>query len=612
MIYAADIEATVERPITAYWIGLRNIEKDHVIEFKTQFKKNRTSKQAIEQFMHYIFAKCPDKSVIFFHNLKGYDHAFIYAWCRKQQLSKEQMYGSPKHFTIVQDKKSITFFDSLELLSASIKDLGIILGLHKGDNTPLVVSIDNQQTTYYTDSSKTEIKTSDQPIQTLMKTEGWDSYAKRDVAILATAIKTFGLDQLYKHGIRTKAKWAWELLRHENREGWLHEERIPWTNTSHYDNKTAKLVNTVIADSYKGGLTFVNPIYQNQLIEKEGTVYDINSMYPWIYSSVPLPKPMPIPVTGLTAANYKDENYCHIFAIKNLNATLKETATMPFLKLKTTHKETNAKNYLKHYHVHGFTTITEMEWELLQETYEHISYDTIIIYRFERDRELEEQFKIHCNTWYHKKQHATDPASRFIAKLMLNSAYGKAGQLTKDDDDKEYIFEDVDRFLEKKVRNNWPNETAIHEKIETLKKHVHYNGNQPYFHKKVISGYDFANVAAASFITAAGRCYLARMINIIGNDFIYCDTDSIHCFGKDHDLPISEQLGDFKIERLFTKGKWIKAKTYAEYDGTWHFTIAGYSEQLSIDQFYEGNTISNKKRTYVDDGIQLTTHTFTL
>ena len=83
----------------------------------------------------------------------------------------------------------------------------------------------------------------------------------------------------------------------------------------------------------------------------------------------------------------------------------------------------------------------------------------------------------------------------------------------------------------------------------------------------------FLPVAMA--ITAWGRQQLVTMANVLGKDFLYCDTDSIHYrleghykieqAQKDGIFEVhDEKLGAWKHEGNFTRGRYLRAKCYME------------------------------------------------
>ena len=57
-------------------------------------------------------------------------------------------------------------------------------------------------------------------------------------------------------------------------------------------------IDAFIRKAYKGGFTWCNPRFQNRILDKKGIVLDINSMYPYVMESKPLPYGEPEYFTG--------------------------------------------------------------------------------------------------------------------------------------------------------------------------------------------------------------------------------------------------------------------------------------------------------------------------
>ena len=144
----------------------------------------------------------------------------------------------------------------------------------------------------------------------------------------------------------------------------------------------------------------------------------------------------------------------------------------------------------------------------------------------------------------------------------------------------------------------------------------------------------FLPVAIA--ITAWGRRQLVQMTNILGDDFVYCDTDSIHYRLETGQAKIDQaikdgifevnptKLGAWKFEGSFVFGRYLRAKCYMEekVDGELEITLAGlpadkhsgmFSKKrscLTKDNFHIGYTIpaeqANKLRSVrTQTGIKL-------
>ena len=121
----------------------------------------------------------------------------------------------------------------------------------------------------------------------------------------------------------------------------------------------------------------------------------------------------------------------------------------------------------------------------------------------------------------------------------------------------------------------------------------------------------FLPVAIA--ITAWGRRQLVQMANILGDDFIYCDTDSIHyrtCNGQAKiDKAIADgifevdstKLGAWKFEGSFVFGRYLRAKCYMEEkaDGELEITLAGLPADKHSGMFSKKRSCLNKDNFHI-------------
>lgn len=381
--------------------------------------------------------------------------------------------------------------------------------------------------------------------------------------------------------------------------------------------------NPTIRWAYKGGLNLVNPIHQatnekeeaGQAFVGEGTVLDVNSMYPWIYSTRPLPR-------FVHSVSYREdvaapgdidtlrrivEQQPELFAIvdfEHITMTCRDEFT-PFIKPNTadpryknqasTDKDrlgySPAEFYARNAEFKHGLTLTSVEIELMLETYDIHEFMINRIVWYQRDPWLEQQMQDHCERWTRAKQASEKNSFDYLlAKLMLNSPYGKLGQYT--------------RIYNEPIYANQGDQVV---KVTNIKS---------------AGGHEDADVATAAFITAYGRVYLARTINKIGlGKFLYCDTDSIHMLGNPtHDElqewgihTDSKELGAWDIEGRFTRGKFIKPKNYGEElvqaDGSlkWHTTCAGFTRQVPMGQFRVGGVFPEMRNIVVDGGVLLLT-----
>lgn len=184
-----------------------------------------------------------------------------------------------------------------------------------------------------------------------------------------------------------------------------------------------------------------------------------------------------------------------------------------------------------------------------------------------------------------KHQIIKNPGLREIAKLCLNSLWGKFGQrtnLTKVEiiKSKEELYKIV--FNETLDDVNWID-------ISDDKLQVSYKVKDKY----VENDYN-TSIAVASFTTASARCRLYEGLEILNRQVLYFDTDSIVYKYKgnseDKDLECGDLLGDWTDELDGAKmiGTFVsggpKNYSYETDDGKYHTKVKGFSLNYEVSQ----------------------------
>ena len=218
-------------------------------------------------------------------------------------------------------------------------------------------------------------------------------------------------------------------------------------------------------------------------------------------------------------------------------------------------------------------------------------------------------FTDYINKWTEKKIQAKrdgNSALYRIAKLMLNSTYGKFG-------------------LNGNCRKKIP----------------YIVGDEVKYQIGEMETRDTIYIPVATFITSYARAYIIRSWQKItdysmqkyGFDAtVYADTDSLHCLltpDNVEELSITLEIDDYKLgawklESTFTRGKYLRQKCYIE-EGSegMNVTVAGLPKRLgkyiTFDNFKigfttEGMNIDEKKLTYkhVDGGVVLVETDFSI
>ena len=499
-----------------------------------------------------------DKSnILYFHNLK-FDGEFILYWLFHNgfKLNNETKLNTNEFSTLISDtglfysieicfkrtKKEIVkvkILDSLKILPFSVEKVA------QAFNLPISkLSINYQE--------KREIghKLTEEEI----------SYIKNDVEIVARAIEI-----LHKQGLTKMTTGANALEEYKK----IISKKLfeKWFPPPLYDSD--------IRQAYKGGFTYLNPKYAGKDI-KNGIVLDVNSLYPSVMYYSPLPYGEGKYFTG---KYINDDNYNLYIQMFRCQFKLKK-GYIPTIQLKNNMFFVPTE-YLESSKGECITMcLTNIDLELFFEHYEVYDIDYISGWKF---RSYIGLFKNYIDKWNKIKVQATiekNGAMRSIAKLMLNSLYGKFA-------------------LNPKVKSKYPflgDDDIIHYKI------VQEEDRKPIY---IPMGVFITSWARYKTITSAQKVY---------DRFIYADTDSLHLEGEEipEGLEISDtELGKWKLESRFTKARFIRQKSYIEeIDNKLKITCAGMPEScykyVTWDNFHKGVEYNGKlKISHTSGGIVL-------
>ena len=181
----------------------------------------------------------------------------------------------------------------------------------------------------------------------------------------------------------------------------------------------------------------------------------------------------------------------------------------------------------------------------------------------------ENLFKEYVEHFYNKKLNAKDQIEREIAKLSLNSIYGKFGQ--KEIESRIRVLDRSEgNKLVKKYHYSYFSEIGnglvlikysarLNEKIRRLYKEEEEELDQNFISKKrgIISA-----VQISSRISALARVSINKYKNILGNKLYYTDTDSLILENKLPSNIIGPELGKWKLEGELIKGIFVRSKLY--------------------------------------------------
>ena len=277
---------------------------------------------------------------------------------------------------------------------------------------------------------------------------------------------------------------------------------------------------------YRGGITFVNPRYKGVMNTKPLYRYDVNSEYPYAMSEI---RDLVGEGKRITLKEWdsmpNQEDYECAYMLTSVQGSIKPN----MLGVWYDYKQRDFVNYIDEDFLH---IMWEREFMELNEWYD-IEFTCKDVLIWKRGGKAYAPF---VNLNYKNKSDATNDSEKKEAKLELNSSYGK-----------------------------------LSERCERERGHYEKDGATGCVHF-VRDGVDvdtssMMSIAVGSLITSFARCYILGKIREIcpnpSRDFVYIDTDSIHCFIK-YDGCDPKRLGALKLEAVCPYSKYIAPKTYID------------------------------------------------
>lgn len=446
-----------------------------------------------------------ESTSFYFHNLK-FDGEFILSYLLKNNFkhTKERKLNVGQFSTLISDMNvfycirvkfsedvNITFYDSLKLLNFSVAEVA------KAFSLPI---------------QKLEIDYKEYRGLGHELTKQEKDYISNDVKIMAMALAKMFEMNLTKMTIGSNAL-------HIFKETIGKKKFEKWFKTPTYDKD--------LRQSYKGGFTYLNKRYRGIEVG-EGLVLDVNSLYPSVMYDRPMPYGEGIYYTG----KHEDDSIYKLY-IQNISCQfeLKENK-IPTIQVKnnlsfvpTEYLESSGGETIN-------LTLTNVDLELFLEHYYVYDLNYNWGWKFKSSTKF---FKEYIDYWNGVKVKATlegNKPMRTIAKLMLNSLYGKFATSPAGKSKIPYLEDGIVKY-----------------KLGELEQ------------RKALY------IPIGSFITSWARNKTIRSAQTVYNRFIYADTDSLHLEGNEYPegLPISDtNLGEWKIESRFKRGRYLRQKSYME------------------------------------------------
>lgn len=547
-IYIADFETTNDPQDCRVWAACAVRMEDNEVVFLDN---------NLDAFMTFL---SKHNSICYFHNL-GFDGQFILYWLLTHKFKYQRKGGAKTFDTTIGDNgafysinvrfskkgrywKQVQFRDSLKKINSSVRRIA------KDYDLPL----EKLEIDYNAAREKGHILTDQER-----------DYVIADCKIVSAALKQYVAEGLNK---LTAASDAFNIYRYHflgDRRFQLYFPTLPID------------IDKDIRQAYRGGFTYLNPKYKNRPGVK-GIVLDVNSEYPYIMKTKPLPVGYPVFFEGKPKDDPRFPLY--IVMVEMQFDLIKDH--IPCIQIKNTFAY-RQNEYLTtsdvHYKIKDNVTgemieqvdntslvtlyLTNIDLALIKEQYHVEPLRYIKGWRFQAKTGLFDKYIDH---WYEIKR-TSKGAKRAVAKIMQNSLYGKFAVNPVRRAKIPYLDNDVVRYSASEVNTIDPIYTAL-----------------------------------SIFVTSYGRDLIVRAAQANYDRFIYSDTDSIHLEG--YELPDGiniddHELGAFKIEEQFADSLYIRQKTYMHTTND-NITVkcAGMPDNckklVTYDNFHVGSSFPGK------------------
>ncbi len=458
----------------------------------------------IDSFINYC-SLINESSSFYFHNLK-FDGEFIIHYLLTHGFVhvNEKKLGVNQFSTIISDlnvfycikvkfkeEVIISFFDSLKLLNFSVEEVAKAFNL----------SIKKLEIDYKAKREKGHKITDEEK-----------EYLKHDVMIMSLALEKMFEMKITRMTIASNAMNFFKDTISKKR----FEE---WFKPPLYDKD--------LRQAYKGGFTYLNEIYRGKEV-KEGIVLDVNSLYPSVMYYSPMPYGEGIYFDG----KYVPDKLYNLY-IQNITCQFRIKKDMiPTIQIKNNLSFVPTE-YLSSSNGESINlTLTNVDLKLFLEHYDIYDVSYNWGWKYKSSTKI---FKRYIDYWNELKVKATKEGNkplRTIAKLMLNSLYGKFAASPEGRSKIPYLDNNIVKY-----------------KLSELEERTAYY------------------LPISIFITSWARDKTIRSAQAVYHRFIYADTDSLHLEGTDipENLLISDtELGKWKIESTFKRGKYLRQKCYIE------------------------------------------------
>lgn len=440
--------------------------------------------------------------------------------------------------------------------------------------------------------------------QATILTEEEEAYCYNDVAGLAECIRSRMKENTLANMPLTSTGYVRRDFRKavkankENRQIFL---------TSRLDEKMYMMMR----EAFRGGDTHANAALANQVL-REVYSYDIASSYPsaMVMGDFPIGAFFRISHKRFMSGETRS-THCHILRIVLDHPVYKGSCGIPYIPLSKINNllptgdriADNGRLLATRAGVKVLLTVTDIDFDIIRAEY---SYDNLFISDVYAALKgpLPAEFRDQVLYYFRQKTMLkNDPDHEYEynkSKNRINSAYGMM----------------VMRIDQEETRYN--QETG---EYETDRKPLQEQLDAYYRSRN-----NFLSYQHGVWVTALARLKLRKMLNIVGRDVVYCDTDSIKFVNKRHIAEFEKEnerlkneaihagayaadrtgkehyLGVWEYEGVYEEFKTLGAKKYiVKKDGQYYSTIAGVSKKAGHEFFNRKGIQAFKNGTVIRD-----------
>ena len=296
----------------------------------------------------------------------------------------------------------------------------------------------------------------------------------------------------------------------------IHADLTPGAELSDSQRELAR-------SSFFGGFCYLRPGVREV---NGGYVYDINKLYAYILRDMPLPIGKPLEYHGDVPAESKGF-YIHRFKV---SAKLR-AGKLPFIRLM---HDWSVRNGYQTDLNDKILTLCKPDLELFKENYKISSYEPIGGLDFYA---CDFMYKMHVQETFDKISKTDKPGEIAAWKILINALFGSYGRR------------------------------------DTVGRTVYKDGT--FIYEPDFSHKSNAYIPMASAIASYGRSLIIPAAQREGSNFIYSDTDSIHCFRESRYIKTSRDFGQFKLEEHFEHGRYFGRRKYV-------LLLSSYPERKKI------------------------------